>query len=272
VATKVRPPYFGRVLRTRKLSHFTVTETVCSPEFEISKHTHERPYISLPLRGSYTEVCGSTNWHCKPGDSIFHVADECHFDRFHEGGGHLLNLDMSPQLVFRLVDSGIRTDDRILFSSTHCRQLTRRLQSELRNTDPVSDLALEAIAMEILVEVLRSSVKQQKQRSPAWLNRVREVVCDRYRENLTLGELASEAGVHPVHLARAFRTRYSCSIGDYIRRLRIEAACNSLARSATPISAIAMETGFSDQSHLTRTFKQYMGVAPLEYRKSCAIV
>jgi AraC-like DNA-binding protein len=56
------------------------------------------------------------------------------------------------------------------------------------------------------------------------------------------------------------------TIGEYVRRLRVEAAALRLAASNESISAIAHGTGFSDQSHLTRVFKQRMGVTPGRYR------
>jgi AraC family transcriptional regulator len=82
-----------------------------------------------------------------------------------------------------------------------------------------------------------------------------------------LGELAADVSVHPVHLARAFRKRYLCSVGDYIRKLRIEAACHALLNSDTAIAEIALRSGFSDQSHLCRTLKQYTGMSPRHFRR-----
>jgi AraC family transcriptional regulator len=69
-------------------------------------------------------------------------------------------------------------------------------------------------------------------------------------------------------MARIFRKRYGCSPGDYLRKLRIAAASEELANSDTPIIAIALQNGFSDQSHLTRTFRQYMGVSLAAFRKA----
>ncbi|MBC7925172.1 MAG: helix-turn-helix domain-containing protein, partial [Bryobacteraceae bacterium] len=53
-------------------------------------------------------------------------------------------------------------------------------------------------------------------------------------------------------------------------QLRVDAACAELVNTDTPISAVAMQTGFADQSHLTRTLKQYVGFSPLAFRKACA--
>jgi AraC-like DNA-binding protein len=68
------------------------------------------------------------------------------------------------------------------------------------------------------------------------------------------------------HLARAFREHYGCSIGEYVRRLRIEAACEELSRANKPLSAIAAAAGFYDQAHFTNVFKAHVGVTPGQFR------
>jgi AraC family transcriptional regulator len=72
--------------------------------------------------------------------------------------------------------------------------------------------------------------------------------------------------VHPVHLAREFRRFEHCTIGEYVRRLRIEQACRRLTHSTDPIAAIAAEAGFADQSHFARTFKRVVGMSPVQFR------
>jgi AraC family transcriptional regulator len=82
---------------------------------------------------------------------------------------------------------------------------------------------------------------------------------------LRIATIAAEVGVHPVHLARAFRARYGTSPGAYLRRLRLEAAMAELAGS-DPLARIAHRAGFSDQSHFTRAFKAAFGTAPGQWR------
>ena len=80
-------------------------------------------------------------------------------------------------------------------------------------------------------------------------------------------ELAAHAGVHPSHLARSFRRHLGCSPGAYLRRLRLERACEALAETRASILAIALEAGFSGQAHFTRAFHRTMGLPPGAYRK-----
>ena len=93
---------------------------------------------------------------------------------------------------------------------------------------------------------------------------------DRFRETLTLAEIANEVGVNPTYLSRVFQQQYNLTIGEYLRRLRIEFACHALITSNTPLCQIALAAGFSDQSHFTRLFKRHMGLPPAKYRESLA--
>jgi methylphosphotriester-DNA--protein-cysteine methyltransferase len=78
--------------------------------------------------------------------------------------------------------------------------------------------------------------------------------------------LLIEVGIHPAHLARTFRARYGRSIGDYVRRLRIERAAGELSDSSAAIAEIGLRAGFFDQSHLSRVFRDYTGQTPAAFR------
>ena len=86
-------------------------------------------------------------------------------------------------------------------------------------------------------------------------------------ENLRLADIATEVGVHPVHLARVFRLSYGTPVGAYARGLRLTWAAARLRDSGDGIAQIALEAGFFDQSHFTRAFKQHFGSTPLAYRR-----
>ena len=83
----------------------------------------------------------------------------------------------------------------------------------------------------------------------------------RYAERVTLGELAEVARLSPFYFARLFRAQTGTTPGGYLRHLRIEHA-KLLLRGGVPISRVAFSTGFYDQSHFTRRFKEDVGVPP----------
>jgi len=89
---------------------------------------------------------------------------------------------------------------------------------------------------------------------------------ERFDQRLTVAELASYAGVHRVHLNRVFLQQFDCTVGEYLRFLRVERACSELSVTPEPLSKIAQDCGFSDQAHLSRTLKLFTGLTPLTYR------
>jgi AraC family transcriptional regulator len=91
---------------------------------------------------------------------------------------------------------------------------------------------------------------------------------ERFTENLTLEQIASEVGVHPVHLASVFRQKYHCTVGEYIRELRIEYACREITKGEKPLVTIALEAGFANQGHFSGNFKRLTGFTPTSYRNS----
>jgi AraC family transcriptional regulator len=114
------------------------------------------------------------------------------------------------------------------------------------------------------------AVTSAGRRFPKWLERVRNILEQRFAEPFKLSEIAAEAGVHPVHLAREFRKHYGTSVGEYLRRVRIEYACRELMGSNVAVTSIAFAAGFADQSHFSRTFKRLCGMTPGRYRASVA--
>jgi len=81
-----------------------------------------------------------------------------------------------------------------------------------------------------------------------------------------LADVARIAEVHPMHLAKLFRKRFGYSMGEYLRRQRIAWACAQLSRSTGTISRIAVDAGFADHAHFTRTFRRITGCSPSWYR------
>ena len=78
--------------------------------------------------------------------------------------------------------------------------------------------------------------------------------------------MARRAGVHPAHLAATFRRFYHTTVGEFIQQLRVEAACDRMRQLETPLSEIALELGFADQSHFSRIFRRSTGLTPKAWR------
>jgi AraC-like DNA-binding protein len=97
------------------------------------------------------------------------------------------------------------------------------------------------------------------------VQRVRAYLHDHYAENVSLAHLAHMANVSPYHLHRLFCKEVGLSPHRYHTHVRVDRA-KALLAQGLPISQVAVETGFADQSHLTRHFKRLVHVTPGRYR------
>jgi AraC family transcriptional regulator len=88
---------------------------------------------------------------------------------------------------------------------------------------------------------------------------------------VTLSAVAGTVGIHPAHLARVFRTQFHCTIGEYVRKLRLDDAARRLGSSEDSIKDIAIDAGFYDQSHFTNAFRRHTGVTPARFRGAIAV-
>ena len=75
------------------------------------------------------------------------------------------------------------------------------------------------------------------------------------------------AGLSVYQLDQRIRSLFHVTAGQYLVKVRIDAACKSLSGSAEPIAQIALSCGYSDKSAFSRQFKQAVGISPLAYRR-----
>lgn len=102
-------------------------------------------------------------------------------------------------------------------------------------------------------------------REPDAVRRVKEFIQAHYSENITLDELAAVANLSQFHLARVFQKETGFPPHTYLTQVRVSRAKRLLDLNL-PLAQVASDTGFTDQSHLSRHFKRIVGVPPGQYR------
>lgn len=258
--------FYGDTVKAHEIEGFGLTETLYLPHFTIPRHSHERPYFGLILRGTYTENYGKKTRVCKPSMLVYHPSDEKHSQHFSRIGGRLFRIEMSPQRLERLNETVPTQNKSADFEGTFVCHLASRLYQEFCAMDEISPLVIEGLLLEIIGEVSRSSGRSSRHVLPKWLKQARVLIHERSVERLTLSQIAQTVGVHPVYLAREFRRHYRSTVGEYIRQLRIEIACREMIKPSASLAEIAVTCGFYDQSHFSKTFKRVMNTTPRGYR------
>jgi AraC family transcriptional regulator len=143
-----------------------------------------------------------------------------------------------------------------------------KLYQEFRLMDEVAPLAVEGLMLEIVAEASRRKRPVSNTKIPPRIEMAKDFISAYFNRPLALKQIAELVEAHPVYLAREFHKHYHCTVGEYVRRLRVESACQRLSDSDEPLSNIALTVGFSDQSHFSRTFKRLTGMTPAKYRKA----
>ena len=146
--------------------------------------------------------------------------------------------------------------------------LAQRAYWEWLQEDSASQIAIPALALEMAAHLIRESEPRKTAQPPSWLRQVRQRLDDGFADTPTLAELAGLSGVHRTHLVRSFRRHYSVSIGEYLRRRRVDAACAMLARPGVSLTEIALATGFANHAHFATVFKRITGFTPSDFRRS----
>lgn len=235
-------------------------------------HRHDRPYFCFVVRGHYRERAVTGEASCTRNTVVFHPGRVTHEDRFGDVGGDCFNVECETSWL-RDRDSGLESlSAPIYFRDDYTTWLTRRLQHEARTTAGHADLAIDGLTRALVAAVARRAFNApdglDQADGPEWMREAVAMARRDYAHGIGLSEIARRIGIHPRHLARTFRERMGCTLGEFLRRRRVEVACRLLSESSDSLSRIAFRTGFADQSHLTRTFKRYVGSTPSEYRTS----
>ncbi|MCI0573412.1 MAG: AraC family transcriptional regulator [Myxococcaceae bacterium] len=262
---------FGRylgipVLRVEQ-GGLVLTESTYAPGTVLPLHRHRNAGFRLTMEGGFTDLLEGRARERGPQAVDFHGPEEAHSQKIADRFTRTFNIDFSESawqarqpLVNRL-SGGMELPSGVLAP------LTVRIYQEFRRNDDMSPLAIEGLSLEVIAEALRSSSSMGEPSLPTWLRRVRELLEEVRIPPPTLSDLAREAGVSPLRLGRVFRQHFRCSPAEYLRRARLERACRALRETLLPLSEVAMDAGYCDQSHMNRELTRHLRMTPVQYRQ-----
>jgi AraC-like DNA-binding protein len=134
----------------------------------------------------------------------------------------------------------------------------------ITNKLPVRDLRGEVVGV---MGIVRSYEGQRRSMQPiSLINSTVDYIREHHHRRLTVEELAARAGLSPRQLHRKFREVFGLSVQEFLVKTRIQAASDRLLHSDHPISRIALDFGFCDQSAFTQLFRKHLGLTPRRFR------
>jgi len=257
--------FYGKTLSTRRVSGFRLTEVSYTRGLRLPQHSHELAKFCFVLAGGFRESLASQT-HTRMRRALTFLPPDTPHAETHEAAGRHFLVEIEAGQMDHARQCLATVDGPLELGGCLPLHLILRLHHEFRSADPVSSLVLEGLAIELLAEAARVSIGRKAPTPPRWLKQILEVLDERFTEHLTLADLAASAGVHPIYLARIFRRFQGCTLGDHVRRLRIDFTMRELGNAQRSLAEIALTAGFADQSHFSRTFKRYTGLLPSQYR------
>lgn len=218
-----------------------------------------------------------------PGDiSIIPAGVPSHW-RWRDSTPHeTLHIYLEPSFVQKIAESCDLNHDQMAIEpqiAVRDEQLSHMAMSllyELKAENVVGRLYADSVASALAIQLVRrySCLKDVPIRkggmAPNKLRRALAFISDKLeqQQGIALEVLAQEVGMSRYHFSRVFKESMGLSPINYIVRQRIERAKKLLAETDLPIADIALQAGFSGQSHFTTFFSKLVGLTPRSFRRS----
>jgi AraC family transcriptional regulator len=234
------------------------------------------PHVIFPRTAVTIRQLGRDPAICDRNQIVFYNPGQRFFRSLRtRSGDHCYFVELSRELMRRLADGATNFPFASGPSESSVFLLQRLATRHVKETDADAALVEEALttACERAIEDAwraHSRVADQREGTRAAnreiVDQTRQLLVARYRERLTMAEVASALGVSRFQLSRVFRSYTGFSLLEYRNHLRLRAAFDRLTDPDLRLASLAEELGFSNHSHLTESFRVAFGFLPSELR------
>jgi AraC-like DNA-binding protein len=238
------------------------------------RHTHDYFVVGLVENGAQSYSYRGAR-HITPSGQIFLVnPGEPHTGESATPGGYLYRtLYPHADFLARVAEDIGTSQARVPFlkgAVIHdplLATLLSRLHKCLAERAPSAER--ESLLLEASVRLITRHGDPQVTPRPVGSERpavrnAREYMHTHFEDDVSLSKLAGLVSLSPYYFARAFENETGLPPHAYLEGVRIQKAREFLDRGDTIVST-ALAVGYSDQSHLTRRFKRFLGITPGQY-------
>jgi AraC family transcriptional regulator len=190
-----------------------------------------------------------------------------------------LHICIKPELIQQVAEAADMDSKR--FEMIHgfgqqdlqLHQIGMLMFAELKSGGMMGQLYVESLTQALVIHLLRRySTLAKPIASPnnrlthTQLQQAIDYIHAHLNRDLSLAELASVVNISPTYFASLFKKVMGISPHQYVIKQRVERAVVMLKGTDLAIADIALQVGFSSQSHLTQQFKRLTGVTPKQVR------
>ncbi len=226
-------------------------------------HTHERPMISIVLNGANCEF--------RKGKEIQRIRGNINYYHAYEAHKNVYSIFPATHIGLEVEESFLKENNYLesdielaVQRSTDAQFPFLRMLKDASIGDLQSGESTKSAFLSFIANALNpDSLKTP----PDWMRIIKEILHDRWNENISLHDLSVQADVHPVTISKNFRKFFNCTLSEYTRKLKVEHAIELLASSKYSLTEVAYLCGFADQSHFTRVFTSATSYSPKAFTK-----
>ena len=152
-------------------------------------------------------------------------------------------------------------------------QLTKTILGQVRNSEPLSILALEDVSLLVSTHLLQhygsgKEMLRAQRRLESWQKiRAEEMLRAHLEGNIRIADLAAACQLSSSHFSRCFRQSFGTSVHQWLIMLRIDIAKDLLREPGLSLAEVGFRSGFCDQAAFTRAFTKLEGITPFRWRK-----
>lgn len=246
--------YLGSARKSFFLGNVVISETEYHQKVSEDWHCHSNNHLSLFLEGGTLEQRKNAEIQAVPGKVLAYPKELPHRNRHTVFPSRNINLEIEDSF---LANYGLHFN---LSDTVDTSYFLLKMFNECQINDQTSTDSI----LSLLLAIFESKTLDLNANSPVWMSVIKEILNDRWNENVSLQELSDALGIHPVTVSKGFPKHFHCTLGEYTRRLKVHRSVHLIKSSNKSLTEIALECGFFDQSHFTKTFKSLTGYSPRE--------
>lgn len=225
-------------------------------------HHHNNPTICFMLQGGGIEKRSRFAYERCACDVRFYYAGEPHQSIIKVFPSKCVNLEIEEEFL-----NQYEISENILnlavTKNLDIKFLMLKIHNELRIKDSFSNSSIKILLLSMIDQTKGST----NRKTPDWIDNLYQLLNDNWAETLSLEDLASAVSVHPVTISKHFTRYFSCTLGEYMRKVKINKSISLIKNSNLSLTEIALQCGFADQSHFIRNFKKLTGFLPKNFRR-----